>query len=64
MKVSANFERIADQAGTIARRANDLNTRPAVREVPLLESPQRLAVTTFRDRMLAYADGDCEFAEN
>src|SRR6266436_8235201 len=62
MKVSSNLERIADQSVTIARRAKHLNTRPAVREVSLLEPSYRLAVAIFRDSMRAYADGDCELA--
>jgi phosphate transport system protein len=62
MKVSGNLERIADQSVTIARRANQLNTRPAVQEVQLLEPPYRLAVAIFHDAMRAYADGDYELA--
>ena len=62
MKVSANLERIADHSVTIARRAKHLNNRPAVRELPLLEPPYRLAVTIFRDSIRAFADGDCELA--
>jgi phosphate transport system protein len=53
MKVSGNLERVADQSVTIARRAKHLNTRPAVREVPLLEPSYRLAVAIFRDSMRA-----------
>ena len=37
MKVSTNLERIADQAVNIARRAKHLCSRPAVRELALLE---------------------------
>jgi phosphate transport system protein len=62
MKVSANLERIADQSVSIARRAKHLNDRPAVRELALLESPYRLAVTIFRNSIRAFADGDCELA--
>ena len=62
MKVSGNLERIADQSVTIARRANELNTRAAVREVQLLQPPYRLAVAIFHDGMRAYADGDYELA--
>jgi phosphate transport system protein len=62
MKISANLERIADQSVTIARRAKQLNTRPAVRELPLLEPPYRPAVAIFRDSMRAFADGDYELA--
>jgi phosphate transport system protein len=62
MKVSGNLERIADQSVTIARRANELNTRTAVREVQLLEPPYRLVVAIFHDGIRAYADGDYELA--
>jgi phosphate transport system protein len=62
MKVSANLERIADQSVSIARRAKQLNIRPAVRELPLLERPYRLAVAILRDSMRAFADGDYELA--
>jgi phosphate transport system protein len=47
MKVSTNLERVADQSVTIARRAKHLNTRPAVRELALLEPAYRLAVAIF-----------------
>jgi len=60
MKISTNLERIADQSVTIARRAKDLNNRPAVREVALLEPAYRLAVVIFRDSVRAFADGDRE----
>jgi phosphate transport system protein len=62
MKVSANLERIADQSVSIARRAKRLNIRPAVRELPLLERPYRLAVAILRDSVRAFADGDYELA--
>ena len=62
MKVSTNLERVADQSVTIARRAKHLNTRPAARELALLEPAYRLAVAIFRDSMRAFADGDYELA--
>ena len=62
MKVSANLERIADHSVTIARKAKQLNSRPAVREVALLEPPYRMAVAIFRDSIRTFADGDCELA--
>jgi len=62
MKVSANLERIADQSVTIARRAKQLNTRPAMREVALLEPLYRSAVAIFRDSIRTFADGDFELA--
>jgi phosphate transport system protein len=62
MKVSTNLGRIADQSVTIAQRAKHLNTRPAVREVALLEPAYWLAVTIFRDSIRAFAEGDFELA--
>jgi phosphate transport system protein len=62
MKVSANLERVGDQSTTIARRAKRLNSRPAVREVALLESPYQVAVTIFRDSIRAFAESDFELA--
>jgi phosphate transport system protein len=62
MKVSTNLERIADQSVSIARRAKHLNSRPAVRELALLEPAYRLAVAIFRDSMRAFADADYELA--
>lgn len=62
MKVSTNLERIANEIITIAGRAKDLNARPPVQEVSLLELPHRSAVAIFRDSIRAYADGDFEMA--
>jgi phosphate transport system protein len=62
MRISTNLERVANQTITIARRAMDLNTRPAVPEVSICELPHQLAVAIFRDGMRAYADGDFELA--
>ena len=62
MKISTNLERIADQSVTIARRAKNLNNRPAVREVALLEPVHRLAIAIFHDSVRTFADGDCELA--
>src|SRR6516162_1040914 len=62
MKISTDLERIADQSVTIARRAKDLNNRPAVREIALLEPAYRLAVVIFRDSVRTFADSDNELA--
>jgi phosphate transport system protein len=62
MKLSANLERIADQAVVIARRAKKLNLRPAVGEVFLLEPLYREAMEMFRDSLRAFVDGDAELA--
>jgi phosphate transport system protein len=64
MKVSANLERVADQSVSIARRAKQLNIRPAVWEIALLERPYRLAAAIFRDSLRAFADGDYELARS
>jgi phosphate transport system protein len=47
---------------TIVRRAKKLNYEAALREVALLERPRLLASGIFRDRIRAFADGDCELA--
>ena len=62
MKISTDLERVADQSVLIARRAKDLNARPSVREVSLLEPPYLLAEAIFRDSIRSYADGDSELA--
>jgi phosphate transport system protein len=62
MKISTGLERIGDLSVTIARKAKRLNSRPAVREVALLEPAYRLAVAIFRDSIRTFADGDCELA--
>ena len=62
MKISTGLERVADLSVTIARKAKDLNSRPALREVELLERPHQLAVAIFRDSIRAFADGDYELA--
>jgi phosphate transport system protein len=62
MKVSTNLERVGDQSITIARRAKRLNSRPAVREVALLEPAYRVAVAIFRDSIRAFAENDFELA--
>ena len=62
MKISTGLEGIGDLSVTIARKAKHLNSRPAVREVALLEPPYRLAVAIFRDSIRTFADGDCELA--
>jgi phosphate transport system protein len=63
MKVSTNLERVADESVTIARRAKRLNKRPAVHELALLEPAYRLAVSIFRDSILAFAEADFELAQ-
>ena len=62
MKLSANLERVADQAVVIARRGKKLNRRPAVQEVFLVEPLYLAALGIFRDSLRAFIDGDAELA--
>src|SRR6516162_1618092 len=62
MKLSANLERVADQAVVIARRGRKLNRRPAVQEVFLVEPLYLAALGIFRDSLRAFIDGDAELA--
>jgi phosphate transport system protein len=64
MKISGHLERIGDESVTIARRAKKLNSEGALQEVALLEPPQLIAWSIFRDSIRAFADGDCELARN
>ena len=62
MKISTGLERIGDLSVTIARKARQLNSRPPVPEVALLEQAYRLTVAIFRDSIRTFADGDYELA--
>jgi phosphate transport system protein len=62
MKIGTNLERIADQCFTIARRAKNLNGRPAKMDLALLEPAYRLAVTIYQDSIRVFADADDELA--
>jgi phosphate transport system protein len=64
MKIGGHLERIADESVTIARRAKKLNFEGALQEVALLEPPQLIAWSIFRDSIRVFADGDCEMARN
>ena len=64
MKIDGHLERIGDESVTIARRAKKLNSEGALQEVALLEPPQLIAWSIFRDSIRAFADGDCELARN
>ena len=62
MKLSANLERVADQAVAIARRAKKLNAEPAIPEVALIEPMFREAKSIFRDSLQSFVEGDVELA--
>jgi phosphate transport system protein len=62
MKLSANLERVADQAVAIARRARKLNLEPAIPEVALIEPLFREARSIFRDSLHAFIEGNVELA--
>jgi phosphate transport system protein len=62
MKLSANLERVADQAVAIARRARKLNLEPAIPEVALLEPLFQETKSILRDSLHAFVEGDVELA--
>jgi phosphate transport system protein len=62
MKLSANLERVADQATGIARRARRLNAATALPEVHRLESMAQAASGMLKDSLRAFTDRDVELA--
>ncbi len=62
MKLSANLERIADQATGIARRARRLNQAPVLAEAGLLERMTSDVTGMLKDSLRAFTDGDLELA--
>ena len=62
MKLSANLERIADQATGIARRARRLNQSPLISETHLIERMTTDVTGMLKDSLRAYTDGDLELA--
>jgi phosphate transport system protein len=62
MKLSANLERIADQATGIARRARRLNQQPQLVEAQLIERMTSDVTGMLKDSLRAFTDGDLELA--
>ena len=62
MKMSANLERVADQAVGIARRSRKLNLLPPLPETSAVEPLFKHAVAMLNDSVRAYAEGDTELA--
>jgi phosphate transport system protein len=62
MKLSANLERIADQATGIARRARRLNQSPLIAESQLIERMTSDVTGMLKDSLRAFTDGDLELA--
>jgi len=58
MKVSADLERVADQAVSIARRARRLNESPALEETGELRGMFDLAKGIFSDSIRSFAERD------
>ncbi len=58
MKVSANLERVADQAAKIARRSRKLTMEPELDEAGALGPMFVEAINLFRDSVRSYADED------
>ena len=62
MKLSANLERVADQATSIARRARKLNQSLSLPETHLIESMASDVTAMLKDSMRAFTDGNLELA--
>ncbi len=62
MKLSANLERVADQATGIARRARRLNGGIEMAQTHLLERMAADVTTMLKDSLRAFTDGDMELA--
>jgi phosphate transport system protein len=62
MKLSANIERVADEATNIAERASELNKHPPLAEVNLVVPIQAHAVSMFKDSIDAFVREDVELA--
>ena len=62
MKLSANLERVADQATSIARRARRLNGSIALAETHLLERMSADVTAMIKDSLRAFTDGDVDLA--
>ena len=62
MKLSANLERIADQATGIARRARRLNQSPLIVQSQLIERMTSDVTGMLKDSLRAFTDGDLELA--
>ncbi|MEM1058878.1 MAG: phosphate signaling complex protein PhoU [Verrucomicrobiota bacterium] len=59
-KVSGNFERVGDEAVSIARRARQLNAEPAMAVIDTLAEMAELALEMLRDSVRAFIEGDIE----
>ena len=62
MKLSANLERVADQATSIARRARKLNQSVSLAEAHLLETMAHDVTAMLKDSLRAFTDGDLDLA--
>ena len=62
MKLSANLERVADQATGIARRARRLNGSITLAETHLLERMAADVTAMLKDSLRAFTDGDVDLA--
>ena len=62
MKLSANLERVADQATGIARRARRLNAAAAVPETHFLEEMAQSVSGMLKDSLRAFTDRDLDLA--
>lgn len=57
-KICANFERVGDEAVSIARRSRQLNSEPAMSVVDTLAQMAELALEMLRDSVRSFIEGD------
>ncbi|MDF1812958.1 MAG: phosphate signaling complex protein PhoU [Verrucomicrobiales bacterium] len=62
MKISANLERISDQAENVARRARKVLKKDAVQEVNLIGPIYELAANLLKDAVKSFAEDDANLA--
>jgi phosphate transport system protein len=58
IRVANNLERISDQAGSIAKRARNINNLPEIAELKLIEPVYHLCARNLENSILAFTNAD------
>lgn len=62
IRIANNLERISDQAGSIAKRARQINNLPEIPELKLIEPVYHLCARNLESSIQAFANADTESA--
>lgn len=62
IRIANNLERISDQAGSIAKRARQINNLPEIPELKLIEPVYHLCARNLESSIQAFANADTEAA--